>query len=444
MGEEGRQGPPPRVRVGQLGSRVGDRVRVCGWVQTLRLQRRMQFVVLRDETGAVQLTNQREVHSELDEQIDALTLGSAVALTGRVVDAPQVKLGGIEVLVDSIDLVLIADQPLPIAETSNPDLRLDWRFLDLRVPRQHLIFKVGDLFEQSMRSFLLRRGFTELHTPKLVGAASESGAEVFRVDYFGSSAYLAQSPQFYKQMAIAAGFDRVMEVGPVFRAEPSYTSRHSTEFTGLDLEMAWIDSVDDVMRMEEEMLAHAVAAVRDALGKEIEEVFGTELAVPPTPFPRMTLAEVREQLLQTGWQPGERTSEDLDGEGERMLSKLVADKFGHQFVFVTDYPVSVRPFYHMRPAGDPTVTSSFDLIWNGLEVTTGAQREHRYDVLVAQAAEKGIALEPIRHYVDCFRYGCPPHGGLGIGINRLLMKLLDLPSIREASLFYRGPNRLTP
>jgi nondiscriminating aspartyl-tRNA synthetase len=443
MGEEGRQ-RPPRVLVAQLGPRVGDQVRVCGWVQTLRLQRRMQFVVLRDETGAVQLTNRREARPELDEQIDALTVGSAVAVTGRVVDAPQVKLGGIEVLVDSIDLVSTAEQPLPIADTSNPDLRLDWRFLDLRASRQHLTFKVGDLFEQRMRSFLLDRGFTELHTPKLMGAASESGAEVFRVDYFGSSAYLAQSPQFYKQMAIAAGFDRVMEVGPVFRAEPSFTARHATEFTGLDLEMAWIDSVDDVMRMEEEMLADAIAGVRDALGKEIGEVFGAELVVPPTPFPRLTLAEAREQLLQAGWQPGERTSEDLDGEGERMLSKLVADKFGHQFVFVTDYPVSVRPFYHMRPANNPTVTSSFDLIWNGLEVTTGAQREHRYDVLVAQAAEKGVALEPIRHYVNCFRYGCPPHGGLGIGINRLLMKLLDLPSIREASLFYRGPNRLTP
>ena len=258
-----------------------------------------------------------------------------------------------------------------------------------------------------MRSFLLGRGFTELHTPKLTGAASESGAEVFR-------------------------------------AEPSFTARHATEFTGLDLEMAWIDSVDDVMRMEEELLAHAVAGVRDALGRQIEEVFGTNLVVPTTPFPRVTLAEAREQLLGAGWRPGDPASEDLDGEGERMLSKLVADRLGHQFVFVTDYPVSVRPFYHMRRAGDPTVTSSFDLIWNGLEVTTGAQREHRHDVLVAQAAEQGVAPEPIRHYLDCFRYGCPPHGGLGIGVNRLLMKLLDLPSIREATLFFRGPNRLTP
>jgi aspartyl/asparaginyl-tRNA synthetase len=263
-------------------------------------------------------------------------------------------------------------------------------------------------------------------------------------EYFGSSAYLAQSPQFYKQMAIAAGFDRVMEVGPVFRAEPSFTSRHATEFTGLDLEMAWIDSVDEVMGMEEELLAHAVAGVRDALGREVEAEFGTDLLVPTTPFPRVTPAEAREQLLRAGWRPGDPAAEDLDGEGERMLSTLVADRFGHQFVFVTDYPVSVRPFYHMRRVDDPTVTSSFDLIWNGLEVTTGAQREHRYEVLVAQAAEKGIALEPIRRYVDCFRYGCPPHGGLGIGVNRLLMKLLDLPSIREATLFFRGPNRLVP
>jgi aspartyl/asparaginyl-tRNA synthetase len=188
----------------------------------------------------------------------------------------------------------------------------------------------------------------------------------------------------------------------------------------------------------------AIAGVRDALGRQIEEVLGVDLVVPPRPFPRVTLAAAREQLSAAGWRPGDPASEDLDGEGERMLSKLVADKLGHQFVFVTDYPVSVRPFYHMRPANDPAVTSSFDLIWNGLEVTTGAQREHRYDVLVAQAAEQGVARGPISRYLDCFRYGCPPHGGLGIGVSRLLMKLLDLPSIREATLFFRGPNRLVP
>jgi nondiscriminating aspartyl-tRNA synthetase len=433
-----------RVRIAQVGERIGKRVRVCGWVQTLRLQRRIQFVILRDETSAVQVTNRRDVNPALDERIDALTVGSAVALRGEVVDAPQVKLGGVELLVDSIDVVSPAEQPLPIDENSNADLRLDWRFLDLRNPRQHLVFKVGDVLEQSMRSFLRARGFTELHTPKLMAAASESGAEVFPVGYFGRSAYLAQSPQFYKQMAIAAGFDRVMEVGPVFRAEPSFTSRHATEFTGFDLEMAWIDSVDDVMRTEEEMLAHAIQAVSDALGGQIREAFGLDLVVPATPFPRITLREARAELAAAGWKPGERTSEDLDGEGERLLSSIVHDKLGHDFVFVTDYPISVRPFYHMRGDDDPTQTKSFDLLWNGLEVTTGAQREHRYDVLIAQALEKSVPLDSVRDYVNTFRYGCPPHGGLGIGVSRLLMKLLDLPSIREATLFFRGPHRLTP
>jgi len=433
-----------RVLVGQIAERIGQRVQVCGWVQTLRLQRRTQFVILRDETGAVQVTNRRDVNPALDEQIDGLTVGSAVALRGEVVEAPQVKLGGLEVLVDSIDVVSLAEQPLPVADNSNVDLRLDWRFLDLRNPRQHLIFKAGDALEQAMRAFLHEQGFTELHFPKLVPSASESGAEVFRVEYFGSFAYLAQSPQFYKQMAIAAGYDRVMEVGPVFRAEPSFTSRHATEFSGFDMEMAWIDSADDVMRMEEEMLAYAIQVVSDTLGDEIQEVFGMKLVVPTTPFPRMPLREARAALAAAGWEPGERTSEDLDGEGERMLSQIIHDTLGHDFVFVTDYPISVRPFYHMRRTDDPTLTKSFDLIWNGLEVTTGAQREHRYDVLVAQAIEKGIPLDSVEDYLNTFRYGCPPHGGLGIGISRLLMKLLDLSSIREATLFFRGPHRLRP
>jgi aspartyl/asparaginyl-tRNA synthetase len=257
------------VLVCQLGMRVGERVRVCGWVQTLRLQRRMQFVVLRDESGAVQLTNRREVHAKLDQQIDALTVGSTVALTGRVVDAPQVKLGGIEVLVDSIEQVSTAEQPLPIAETSNPVLRLDWRFVDLRAPRQHLVFKVGHLFEQRMR-------------------------------------------------------------------------------------------------MEEELLADAIAGVRDALGRQIGEVLGTDLVVPTTPFPRMTHAEARDRVLRAGWRPGNPASADLDGEGERLLSKLVADELGHQFVFVTDYPASVRPFYHLRPAGarpSPAASTSSGTVW---------------------------------------------------------------------------------
>jgi aspartyl-tRNA synthetase len=273
-----------------------------------------------------------------------------------------------------------------------------------------------------------------------MGSASESGAEVFELGYFGRSAYLAQSPQFYKQMAIAAGIDRVFEIGPVFRAEPSFTSQHATEFTGVDVELAWISDVEDVMDFEERMLAHVLATVAAEHGPAIREYYGTEVIVPDVPFPRITMAEAH-KIAGT---PGQRDREDLNTAGERAVAAHVRQRTGHEFVFVTEYPASVRPFYHMRPAGQPQLTCSFDLLWGGIEITTGAQREHRYDVLVSQAAEKGLSTEPVRDYLSCFRYGCPPHGGLGLGLGRLLMALLGLDSIREATFLFRGPNRLTP
>jgi aspartyl-tRNA synthetase len=280
-----------------------------------------------------------------------------------------------------------------------------------------------------------------MHTPKLMGTASESGAEVFELGYFGRPAYLAQSPQFYKQLAIAAGVDRVFEVGPVFRAEPSFTSRHATEFTGVDVELAWIDSVEDVMSFEERMLAHVLAAVAAEHAAAIREHFKTEVTVPPLPFPRLTLAEAAEIAGTDKAGPGRA---DLDPAGERAVSARIRSETGHEFAFVTGYPVTVRPFYHLRLAGEPQLTASFDLLWQGLEITTGAQREHRYDVLLAQAAEKGLSADPMRWYLDCFRYGCPPHGGFGLGLGRLLMVLLGLGSIRDATFLFRGPSRLTP
>jgi aspartyl-tRNA synthetase len=282
-----------------------------------------------------------------------------------------------------------------------------------------------------------------MHTPKLMGTASESGAEVFQLGYFDRSAYLAQSPQFFKQMAISAGIDKVFEIGPVFRAEPSFTSRHATEFTGVDVELAWIKGVEDVMVFEEQMLMHAVARVANAHGEAVLETFGVEVTVPTTPFPRITMAEAQEVLRAKGWDPA-GVKEDLDPDGERGIASYVQEQTGHEWAFVTHYPTSVRPFYHMRPADDPGVTLSFDLLWKGLEVTTGAQREHRYDVLLEQAAEKGMGTEPMQDYLNVFRYGCPPHGGLGMGLGRMLMVMLGLDTIREATFLFRGPNRLTP
>ncbi|MFE5580892.1 aspartate--tRNA(Asn) ligase [Kitasatospora sp. NPDC056531] len=432
-----------RVRVSDLREHVGRTVSVCGWVNTLRLQRKMQFVIVRDATGMVQVTHERD-DGPLEARLEALTAESAVRITGRVVDAAQVKLGGLEIVPEAVEVLNPAATPLPIDDHTGLEQRLDWRFLDVRRrPATQLVFAVQTTLEQGMREYAYARGATEMHTPKLMGTASESGAEVFELGYFGRSAYLAQSPQFFKQMAIAAGVDKVFEIGPVFRAEPSFTSRHATEFTGVDVELAWIDGVGDVMAFEEQMLAHAIAKVADTHGEAIAEHFGVEVTVPTTPFPRLTMAEAQEILRKGGWDPA-GVKEDLDPEGERGVSAHIEEATGHEFVFITHYPVGVRPFYHMRPADDSRVTLSFDLLWKGLEVTTGAQREHRYDVLLKQAAEKGMSTEPMQDYLNAFRYGCPPHGGLGMGLGRVLMAMLGLPSIREATFLFRGPNRLTP
>ncbi|MEU9043173.1 MULTISPECIES: aspartate--tRNA(Asn) ligase [unclassified Kitasatospora] len=433
-----------RTLVADLHARIGETVTVYGWVNTLRLQRRLQFVLVRDHTGLVQVTHPRGGEDDVIEaSFERVTVESAVKVTGKVVANPQVKLGGLEIVPSQVEIVSLAEPKLPIDEKTGIDQRLDWRFLDIRRPAQHLVFDVQTTVERAMRELTAEEGFTELHTPKLMGTASESGAEVFEVGYFGRTAYLAQSPQFYKQMAIAGGIDRVFEIGPVFRAEPSFTSRHATEFTGVDVEIAWIDGVEDVMAFEERMLHRVLAAVAERHGEAIAEHFGTPVVVPELPFPRITMADALARLRATGWDP-EGVKDDLDPEGERALCALIEQETGHEFVFVTRFPASVRPFYHLRPEDDPTVTESFDLLWKGVEITTGAQREHRYDRLVAQAREKGMDTGPLSGYLDCFRYGTPPHGGLGLGLGRLLMLALGLPSIREATFLFRGPHRLEP
>ncbi|GAA1117204.1 aspartate--tRNA(Asn) ligase [Nocardiopsis metallicus] len=414
-------------------------------MNTLRLQSKIQFVVVRDHTGMTQVTHKRGSAGDVVEsELERLTTESAVRITGRVVDNPIVKLGGLEIIPESVEILNLAETPLPIDEHTGLEQRLDWRFLDVRrrFPAQ-VLFAVQTTLEQGMREYAYAQGCTEMHTPKLMGTASESGAEVFKLGYFDRDAYLAQSPQFFKQMAIAAGIDKVFEIGPVFRAEPSFTSRHATEFTGVDVELAWISDVEDVMAFEERMLAHALAKVAEAHGEAIREAFGVEVTVPSVPFPRITMADAQEILRAEGWDP-EGAKEDLDPEGERGIAAHIQRETGHEFVFVTDYPASIRPFYHMRPAGRPDLTSSFDLMWKGLEITTGAQREHRHGVLLKQAAEKDMNTGPMQDYLNTFRYGCPPHGGLGMGLSRVLMVLLGLDSIREASFLFRGPNRLTP
>ncbi len=433
-----------RTLIQELPAKVGERVRIRGWVHAIRDQKRMQFLIVRDETGLVQaVLPKEEAPSELNDALSALTVESAVTITGTVVADERVKLGGLEVKLEELQVDSLAEPEVPIAPDSALDKRIDWRYLDLRRPDRKLIFEVQTTVEHAMREYWHRERFIELHSPKLMGSASESGAELFKVDYFESAAYLAQSPQFYKQMAMAAGFGKVFEVGPVFRANPSFTSRHDTEFTSVDVEISWIDSHEDVMAFEERWLAHVLAAVKQAHGEQIASTFGVELVVPSVPFPKVTLEHAKELLREAGHDaPG--TGHDLDPPSERALSALISDRDGHEFTFVTDYPTTVRPFYHMRHPDDPTLTRSFDLLWRGIELTTGAQREHRYEQLLAQANDKGVDVESIQYYLDFFRFGAPPHGGYGFGLTRLLMQMLGQENVREVTFLYRGPHRLTP
>jgi nondiscriminating aspartyl-tRNA synthetase len=433
-----------RTLIAELGEKVGERVRIRGWVQAVRDQKRMQFLVIRDETGLAQVVLPKEEEpSEHNEAVSALTVESAVTITGTAIADERVKLGGLEVRLEELEVDSLAEPELPIAPDSALDKRIDWRFLDLRRPDRRLIFEVQTTAEHAMREYWRRESFIELHTPKFMGSASESGAELFKVEYFDGVAYLAQSPQFYKQMAMAAGFGRVFEVGPVFRANPSFTSRHDTEFTSVDVEISWIDSHEDVMAFEEAWLAHVLQRVKETHGESIEATFDTEVVVPSVPFPRVTLEHAKELLREHGHEaPG--PEDDLDPPSERALSAIIKEQQGHEFVFVTDYPTTVRPFYHMRHANQPTLTKSFDLLWRGIELTTGAQREHRYEQLLAQAEDKRVDVGPIQYYLNFFRFGAPPHGGFGFGLTRLLMQLLGQENVREVTFLYRGPHRLEP
>lgn len=430
-------------------------VTVAGWVETVRDQKKVQFVILRDESGAAQLVNPavRELDAEgvsvgaaeafaTTETISGLAHGSFIRVTGELKHDERVKLGGLEVKIGALEVVTEALET-PIAADSSLDKRMDWRFLDLRHPKQNLIFRIQTTFLHALRSYWVDHDFVEVQTPKLMASPSESRAELFQLDYFETTAYLAQSPQHFKQMAQSAGFGKIFEVGPAFRADPSFTSRHATEFTSIDSEISWIDSHEDVMQLHEELLVAGISAVVEKHGAEIAELFGIELQVPTTPFPRIPLAEAKQIVADHGYVVP-RADADMDPEGERRISAYVKETYGHDFVFLTDYASSIRPFYHMRHEDDPTLTKSYDLIYNGTEISTGAQREHRVDVLVAQAESMGLNPEELGTYLEFFKYGVPPHGGFGMGLARVLMLMLGESSIRETTYLFRGPTRLLP
>lgn len=413
--------------------------KIAGFVEKLRDTKYMVFIILKDISGTIQISIEKENNEKLVTTALSAPAGSVIEVTGIMKYSEYVKNGGKEFIPESINVVSVAD-PSPIEDNANIDTKLDYRFIDLRTNRNTNIFKIQTALVKYMREYLYNNGFMEIHTPKLIGTASESGSEVFEVKYFNRSAYLAQSPQFYKQMAMASGFERIFEVGPCFRAENSNTNRHTTEFTCFDVEFSYINSFEDVMTLEEEMLTYALKNIKEEYGELIKETFNKEIVVPTNKFPRIKLNDLYE-ILEEKYGYKAETKFDLTTEAEKLAGRYALEEFNSEFIFVTGFPAEKRAFYHMRDESGEL--QGYDLIWNGIEITTGAQREHRYEVLAKQAKEKGLDKD-VEFYLEFFKYGCPAHGGFGIGVDRLTMLLLGIDSIKEAMFIFRGPNRLNP
>ncbi len=417
------------------------KVEFQGWIENLRDKKNMQFIVIRDLSGKVQVTVIKAEKPEIAEIFSKATLESTVKIKGEAVANEFVKLGGIEIIPEEVELTSHAEA-LPIAEDSSIDQRLDYRWVDLRSPSKTLIFQVETTLNQAMRQYAIDHGCIEIHTPTLIGTSSEGGADVFEVKYFDKKAYLIQSPQFYKQMAMCAGFEKVLINTPIFRAEKSHTKQHATEFSGFDIEMSYVNGVEDVMQFEENLLAYAINEVAKKHGEKVKELLNVDIVVPTVPFPRITMKEAYQILRSLNIDI--KDGDDFSKEQEVALCDYMEKKNGHQFFFVKEYPTKVRAFYTMAKEDEPEYSKSYDLYFKDVEITSGAQREHRPDVLKKQIEERGIDTTPMTDYINFFKNGCPPHGGFGLGLDRLLMLLLDLPSLKEAMYIFRGPDRLNP
>jgi len=431
----------PRALTSEAGAFAGRTARLQGWVHRIRRIGVVTFVLLRDRSGLIQLVVDAAGPAAATAAVAGLNVEDVIEVTG-IVNADARAKGGYEVLVETI-VVLSAAAALPF-EVNLPqlkvgqDLALDHRVLSLRHPRSQAIFRLKAAIIKAFRDFSGAEGFIEVQTPKIVATATEGGANLFPVDYLGRRAYLAQSPQLYKQMLVLSGFERVYEVGPVYRAEPHNTSRHVNEFTSLDWEIGFIDSAAEVMALEETMLRQLVARLSTDHAADLAAI-GVELAarLPERPIPRLTLGEAH-ALLQRR-RAKELPPGDLDPEGERLLCELVAGP-----VFVTAWPAKVRPAYAQPCEDAPHLTDSFDLLLGGMEVTTGGRRISDHGALRASLENRGLDPGAFDFYLDAFRYGAPPHGGLAIGAERLTVALLGLSNLREATFFPRDLDRLTP
>jgi aspartyl-tRNA synthetase len=435
-----------RVYSGELSpEKDGEEVSIAGWVHEKRKLGGLLFLLVRDRDGIVQVTLPKKfVPAEVFETAKGVSKESVVVVKGKL-QAMDKAPGGVEVIPSQIEVLSSAASPLPLDPTgkvpANLDTRLDHRVLDLRKPQVAAIFKIRSRALKAAREHLLSKGFIEVHTPRIISTASEGGTELFPISYFEREAFLAQSPQLYKQMLMGSGLDRVFEIATYFRAEEHDTIWHLNEITAVDCELAFISGYEDVLKVIEGLICAMIREVKEHCSQELERL-GVELEVPRTPFPRLTYAEVL-SLLEEEANLKLPFGEDLTTEAEKKLGEIMHQR-GHELYFVTRFPLDAKPFYTMPDSEDPELSASFDLEFKGREIISGSQRIHDYDLLVQRIKAKGLREQNFSSYLEAFKYGMPPHGGFGMGIERFLMLLLDLPNIREAVLFPRDRHRLEP
>lgn len=421
--------------------RIGAEVKVNGAIHTIRDMGIIAFIILRKREGLVQCVYEENI-SKFDlkdvKEADTVEVTGVLAESAKAPNGIEIRLGELKILSEPAE-----PMPLPIAKwklNTSLEAKLNYRPISLRNIRERAKFRIQEGIVRGFRDFLYKEGFTEIHTPKIGAKSAEGGANLFRLEYFHRPAILQQSPQFYKQMMVGV-FDRVFETAPVFRAEKHNTKRHLNEYTSLDFEMGFIDSFMDICKMETAMLQYVVELLKKDYAKEVT-LLKIELPnVEKIPFVRFDEAK---RLIAEKYDRQIRSPHDLEPEEEALIGEYFKSEYGADFVFVTHYPSKKRPFYAMDDPENKEFTLSFDLLFRGLEITTGGQRIHDYEMLLKKIDEKGMDTEGMEDYLDCFKYGMPPHGGLGIGLERLTMKMIGEDNVREACLFPRDMTRLKP
>lgn len=428
-----------RTAIKKAMEKEGD-VEVAGWVHETRDLGGIKFIVLRDRSGKLQITApKKKVSPEVFKAMDQ-SFETVLEIKGAM-QASEKAVGGAELIPEQINVLSKAMTPLPLDPSwkvpAEFDTRLDNRFLDMRRPEVTSIFKIRNVLNRATRGYMESQGFIEFYPPLIVAAGAEGGAELFPISYFDKEAFLTQSAQLYKQYAVAAGMEKVYQIAPCWRAEESHTSRHLTEFFQIDVEMGFIKNEEDVMNICEGVFNASLQKINEECGEQLKNL-GVHLVVPKTPYPRITYTKALELLDSDGrhieW------GEDIDREAEKQLGDIMMKK-GDPAFFITKYPSIQKPFYIMK---DGEFSRGFDMDYMGWEMSSGGQREHRYDVLEAEMKKGDMNLDAFKFYLDIFRYGCPPHGGFGLGVERILTKILKLHNIRESIMFPRDTKRLIP